>query len=138
MKSNKHFFLAVISFLLIISGSYGVNFKFRFLDSAAVAQSVNDRTAEADRLIEQGNKQFEASQFQQALQSWEQSLAIYREIGNRKGVAVSLVFLGLAYDKVGDYRKAINLHQQSLKIAKEIGNRKIIAASLGFSRSCLP
>ena len=116
MKWKKYFILAVITLSLIICGSYGVNLKLKFLNSTAVAQSVSDRKAEADRLFEQGKKQAERSQFQQALQSWEQSLAIYREIGNRRGIAVSLGNLGLVYNSLEDYRKAIDYHQQSLVI----------------------
>ena len=130
MKFKKHFLLTVISFLLITCGSFGVILKPALFNSTAVAQSVSDRKAEADRLVEQGIKQYRASQLKQALQFWEQSLAIYREIGNREGIAGSLNNLGNAYDNLGDYRKAIDYHQQSLEIAKQICNRRGIANSL--------
>ena len=96
MKLKKYALLALITVLLTISESWGVNFKFTLLNSTAVAQTVNNRKAEADRLFEQGNKQYRISQFQQALQSWQQSLAIYREIGDRSGIANSLINLGIA------------------------------------------
>ncbi len=130
MKRYKYFLLALITFSLSVCEFCAVNFKFTFLGLTAVAQSVSDRKAEADRLFEQGKKQFEASQFQQALQSWEQSLAIYLEIGNRQGIAASLNNLGNAYYRLGDYRKAINYHQKALEIEKQIGNREGIATSL--------
>ena len=116
MKRYKYFLLALITFSLTIFEFRAVNFKFAFLGSTAVAQTVNDRNAEADRLFEQGNKQYDTNQYKQALQFWEQSLAIYREISNQQGIANSLNNMGNAYRNLGDYRKAINYHQQSLVI----------------------
>jgi len=131
MGFQKYILLALITALLTIGESCGVNFQLRFLDSAAVAQTTNNRKTEAYRLFEQGNKQFYTSQFKQALQSWKQSLAIYKEIGNRQGVANSLGSLGNAYYSLGDYKKAIDYLEQSLAISKEIGNRQGVANSLG-------
>ncbi len=131
MAYQKYILLALITASLTISESCGVNFQLRLLGSTAVAQTRNSRKAEADRLLDQGSKQFNTSKFQQALLSWKQSLAIYREIGNRKGIAKSLNNLGIAYRNLGDYPKAIDYLQQSLAIEKEMGNRKGVAASLG-------
>ncbi|MDJ0694235.1 CHAT domain-containing tetratricopeptide repeat protein [Mastigocoleus sp. MO_188.B34] len=127
---NKYFLLALITASLSISESWGVNLKLKFLDSTAVAQTVNDRKAEANRLLKQGWKQFNISQFKQALKSWEDSLAIYREIGNRKGIANSLMNLGTVHSDLGKYHKAIQYHQQSLAISKRIRNRLGEAQSL--------
>ncbi len=130
MGCQKYILLALITLSLTISESCGVNSQVGLLDSTAVAQTTNNRKAEADRLREQGLKQFESNQLQKALQSWQQSLAIYREIKNRQGEAASLGLLGVVYHKLGNYRKAIDYYQQSLAIKKEIGNRQGIAASL--------
>ena len=130
MRTEKYILLAFITVSLTISESCGVNFQLELLDATAVAQTNNQREDEADRLVEQGIKQFNASQFNQALQSWTQSLVIYRQIGNRRGVTASLGNMGLAYHGLGDYKKAINYHLQSLAMSKEIGNRRGVAASL--------
>ncbi|WP_445247560.1 tetratricopeptide repeat protein, partial [Microcoleus sp. OTE_8_concoct_300] len=89
--------------------------------------------SEADRLFYQGNRQYEISQFREALPSWEQGLTIYQKIGNRQGKAESLGNLGLAYQSLGQYHRAIEFHQQSLEISREIGfgYRVGEAASLG-------
>ena len=113
MKLKKYAFFTLITLSLTIPESWGVNFKFTLLNSTAVAQTVNNRKAEADRLFEQGIKQLNISQFKEALQSWQQSLAIYREIGDRQGIANCLNNFGLAYYSLGDYRKAIDFFQQS-------------------------
>ncbi|NEO86800.1 MAG: CHAT domain-containing protein [Spirulina sp. SIO3F2] len=86
--------------------------------------------SEANRLFEQGSQQYQTSQFNAALQSWEQALALYRAAGNRQGEAASLGNLGLAYLSLGQYQQAIALQEQSLTIAREIGNRQDEAKSL--------
>jgi CHAT domain-containing protein len=96
-----------------------------------VAQEVNSRKVEADRLLQQGIQQAQVSQFEAAFQSWQQALTIYREIKDRLGEGQSLGNLGIAYDALGDYAKAIAYHEQSLAIAREIKNRQGEGASLG-------
>ena len=94
------------------------------------AQTNQDRKAEADRLFKQGDKQSQTSQFQAALQSWQQALIIYQQIKDRKGEVDSLNGLGNAYRNLGQYQKAIDFHQQSLEIARQIGDRNGEARSL--------
>jgi CHAT domain-containing protein/uncharacterized protein HemY len=80
--------------------------------------------AEADRLLQQGNQQFQISQFQAALLSWQQALIIYREIKDRQGEGRALGNLGLAYLNLDDYAKAIEYAQQRLAIARELKDRQ--------------
>ena len=127
MGWKKYFLLALIILSLTIFKSCSVNFQLKLSGSTAVAQTVNDQEAEAERLFEQGKKQFRSSQFDEALKSWKDSLTIFRQIGNRKGVANSLNNLGIDYRRLGSYPKAIDYHQQSLEIKKEIGKRQGIA-----------
>jgi CHAT domain-containing protein len=94
-----------------------------------VAQA--DRKAEADRLLQQGIKQYQISQVEAALQSWEQALMIYSAIKNRLGEGTSLGNLGIAYYSLGKYDKAIEFQLQSLAIAKEIKDRLSEGQSLG-------
>ncbi|MGV0026228.1 hypothetical protein [Phormidesmis priestleyi] len=62
-----------------------------------LAQTTTDRKAEADRLLDQGVQQYRTSQYEAALQSWEQALAIYRIIQDRNGEATALNNLGEAH-----------------------------------------
>ncbi|HYX16659.1 MAG TPA: CHAT domain-containing protein [Nostoc sp.] len=87
------------------------------------AQTSQDKTAEADRLLQQGKQQFDISQYKAAIQSWQQALAIYRELKNRLGESNSLIGLGNAYSSLGQYAKAIEFYQQSLSIQRDIGDR---------------
>ncbi len=105
----------------------------------AVAQAVDQRKVEADalraseaeRLLQQGIKLFKVSQFTAALQSWQQSLKLYREIKDRRGEGAALGNLGLAYRSLGNYAKAIEFHEQHLTIAREIKDRRGEGNSLG-------
>ncbi|MEG4544515.1 CHAT domain-containing protein [Microcoleus sp. Aus8_D2] len=97
----------------------------------AIAQTTNARQAEGDRLMQQGNQQYRASQFQAALNSWQQALQIYRALKNRLGEGTALGTLGGAYRSLGDYTKAIEYSQQSLAIARSIKNREGEGTALG-------
>ena len=90
----------------------------------AVAQTTDARKAEADRLLQQGNQQYETSQFQAALNPWQQALQIYRAIKDRYGEGQALSSLGAAYGYLGNYAKEIEYQQQSLAIAREIKDRQ--------------
>jgi len=99
------------------------------LSPPAAAQT--DPNAAADRLLQQGIAQFQRSQFRAALQSWQQSLKLYRQHGDQQGKVASLGNLGIAYRNLGDYRKAIEVYQQILPIFRKIGDRQGEAFSLG-------
>jgi tetratricopeptide (TPR) repeat protein len=96
------------------------NPKSKIPNSQALAQTLDARKLEAERLFQQGNQQYQTSQFEAALQSWQQALIIYREIKDREGEGDALGNLGLAYDALGDYAKAVEYQQQCLAIAREI------------------
>ncbi|MFB2877786.1 tetratricopeptide repeat protein [Floridanema aerugineum] len=99
------------------------NPKSKIQNFQVFAQIPDARKMEADLLFRQGNQQFQISQVEEALQFWQQALAIYREIKNRQGEAASLGNLGIAYDSLGDYTKAIVYYQQCLIITQEIEDR---------------
>ena len=82
-----------------------------------MAQTVEEKKKEADRPLQQGIQQYQVSQFEAALQSWQQSLKLYRELKDRLGEGAALWNLGVAYDSLGNYPKAIDYHEQRLAIA---------------------
>jgi CHAT domain-containing protein/tetratricopeptide (TPR) repeat protein len=84
---------------------------------------INSRQAEADRLFNQGLQQFNTSQYQGALESWQAALAIYREIGNREREGDTLNALGVLFSITGQPQTTINFYQQALAIAREIGDQ---------------
>ena len=124
----------LFSLLAALSGG-----DFLFIPSAiakipppqVLAQNPAGRKAEADRLFNQGLEQFQTSQFQAALQSWQQALIVYREIKDRQSEGKALGNLGIAYLSLGDYAKAIEYAQQILAIAREIKDRQSEGKALG-------
>ncbi len=134
MRYRRIGLTAFVNFLAtILSVDLGLPVFNRYFshNSQVLAQSSNARKAEADRLNEQGIQQFQTSQFEAALQSWQQASTIYREIKDRQGEGSSLGNLGSAYCSLGDYAKAIEYYQQSLVIAREIKDRHGEGQSLG-------
>jgi CHAT domain-containing protein/tetratricopeptide (TPR) repeat protein len=87
-----------------------------------VAQAIQARKTEADQLYQQGRQQQQSHQYQAAIQSYKQALAIYRAIRDRLGESAALGYLGLTYEDLGDYAQSIHYAQQALAISREIKN----------------
>ncbi len=85
-------------------------------NSQVIAQTSNPPKAKADKFFERGNKQFETSQFPDALLSFQQALNIYRAIGDSSHAAETLNQLGAVYTKLSQYQKA----QETLQLALNI------------------
>ncbi len=122
---------AFVCLLVVFSNSWVPNLSMVFTASQVLAQTVNQRKAEAERFFQQGIQQYDTSQFTAAIQSWQQALIIYREIKDRKGEGSALNNLGFAYYDLGNYPKAIEYYQQWLAIAREIKDRKGEGFALG-------
>jgi CHAT domain-containing protein len=125
---NRSVFVGVLSGIiwssavnLIISSS---------LTTEVLAQTVNPRKAEADKLFQEGEKLYNSSQYSPALKSWEEALKIYTEIRDRAGETNSLNGIGRVYDSLGEYQKALEYHQKSLTIQQEIRDRAGVSKSL--------
>ncbi|MEO1133227.1 MAG: tetratricopeptide repeat protein [Cyanobacteria bacterium J06639_1] len=102
-------------------------------ETTIVAQLANprDNKARADFLLQSGIRQYQVSQFREALFSWERALQIYQNIGDRRSEATVLGNLGLVYRILEDPQQAIESHQQALDIARDIGDRQVEAINLG-------
>ena len=101
------------------------------MSESTQAQTTQSRQAEGDLLFNQGNQQFQLSQFDAAFQSWQQALTIYREIQSRPREQAALGNLGLAYLSLGKYEKAIEYQLQSAELAKAMGDRQGQANAFG-------
>jgi CHAT domain-containing protein/Flp pilus assembly protein TadD len=99
--------------------------------SQVLAQTPDARKAEAYRLNQQGIEQAQMSQFEAALQSFQQALTIYREIKDHKGEGWALGNLGYAYNSLGNYAQAIDYLKQTLAIARELHDRRGEGKTLG-------
>jgi len=104
--------ISILAALTVGEFRFIPNSQFKIINSQALAQTQAQRKAEANRLLKQGIQQYQISQFQAALQSWQEALIIYREIKDRQGEGWVLGNLGIAYRNLGDYAKAIEYAQQ--------------------------
>jgi tetratricopeptide (TPR) repeat protein len=62
-------------------------------------------------------------QYDEALDCYNQSLAIKRELSDRDGAATTLHQIGTAYQETYRYDEALDYYNQSLEIKQELGNR---------------
>jgi CHAT domain-containing protein len=97
----------------------------------AVAQITDAHKTEADRFLNQGFQQYQTSQFEAAITSWQQALQMYRAIKNRRSEGSALGNLGAAYYSLGNSTKTIEYSQQSLAIARELKDRRSQGSALG-------
>ncbi|WP_223805544.1 CHAT domain-containing protein [Pseudanabaena sp. UWO310] len=131
-KSSKlaHFLLLPFS-LCLVGGVVQV-----VVSEVVLAQTTQDRKAEADRLIKQGVQLYQTSLYQESIKAFESALGIYRDVKDLKGEATSLLGLGSVNRSLGQYQKAIDFYQRSLAIFKQIGDRNGEAKSfnnLGYT-----
>ncbi|GAB1542850.1 hypothetical protein NUACC21_55240 [Scytonema sp. NUACC21] len=125
MKWKQYFLLALITLLLTISGSFGQHFLRNTLQSAAIAQAIEDACSP-----KQGINFYSLGQYRQAVNCYQQILDFYKKSNNRKGEADTLTHLGDSYRNLGEYSQAIDCFQQSLAINREIKNPEIEANAL--------
>ena len=100
----------------------------------ALAQETanQDQQAEADRLFEQGIRQYGVEQFREALQSWQAALEIYRATGDRAREAATLNNIGYVNQLLENYPAALDFYEQRLIIIRELGNREGEAEALNI------
>jgi tetratricopeptide (TPR) repeat protein len=90
-----------------------------------------DREGEGHVLTDLGVIYARQGKAQQAIESYEQALAISREIGDRHGERLNLGNLGNAYASQGKAQQAIESYEQALAISREIGDRHRERLNLG-------
>ena len=84
-----------LSLLATASVPIALDIPVLFFTPQVLAQTQEDRKAEADRLREQGNQQLESNEFAAALQSFQQALAIYRELSHTRGLLRTTSLIGI-------------------------------------------
>ncbi|OKH39482.1 hypothetical protein NIES2119_07060 [[Phormidium ambiguum] IAM M-71] len=126
MRLTKLGIFTVVAVLTVIAVS-SVNFYSlrNLLVPKVLAQTNTEKDTQAFQLFYQGLQRSKVDRFQEALQFWEQSLAIYQEIGNREREGTLLVLLSYTYAKLGDDRKALDSAQKGLAIARELKDARL-------------
>lgn len=118
MKPKSFYLTALIALFATVSTPVLANFPI-LPTQQVLAQTTEARKAEADRLLQQGVQQYEAGNYEAALQPLQQALKIYREIGDRSAEAQSLVNLGLVYSSLNQYSKAQEFFSQAFTLISQ-------------------
>ena len=99
----------------------------------ATAQTVEDRQAEAERLLQDGTEQLQNGRPDDAINLLERALEIYREIGNITGELSSLGNLSFAYFQASKYSYARDYMEQVVSLAREIGDERLASTLLNLA-----
>jgi tetratricopeptide (TPR) repeat protein len=99
-------------------------------DYRELGDSTHERRVQSDILLKLGLMYGDLSEWREANQAFQESLAIARELGNRTRIAGLIHNLGILAQNTGDYEEARRLYEQSLEIARELDNRFGMAISL--------
>ncbi len=98
--------------------------------SGSAPESNRNASSQINILNELGAAYYSLSEYNRAIEFYQQALEISRKITDRTGEANSLMGLGNAYCSLGQYQQAIQFYQQQLDICGEIGDRNGEANSL--------
>ncbi len=99
-----HKFRFIIVALLGFSLSLSIRVAWGLSPDGSSSVSLNAQGV--TELLTQGKSRYEAGQFSEAVQFWEQAAIAFSEQGNLLGQAQALSFLSLAYQSLGEYPKA--------------------------------
>ena len=132
LNSSKFLLLLATPLILVSPTTLAAEVISPIANPPVLTQTTEERQVEADLLFLRGIGQFNMSQFQVAILSWEQALIIYQEIADVAGEASSLNNLGNAYRSLGQYESALDFYEQSLAITREISDVAGEAFSLTF------
>jgi tetratricopeptide (TPR) repeat protein len=94
-----------------------------------LARSIDDKMGVADLNNLLGIYYWVKGDYLQAINHYNESLALNNEIKNYRGTAKSLVNLGMVYSQLGDNAKAIDFFLNGLKVAESNDYKFIIATA---------
>jgi tetratricopeptide (TPR) repeat protein len=103
------------------------------IDTNVIGDSNNaipNQRLQATQLFKQGVDQYRSHQYQDALNTYQQVLKMYREVGDEAGESRTLHNLGIISFYLKEPAQAIELLQQSLSIREKINDRVGTARSL--------
>jgi CHAT domain-containing protein/Tfp pilus assembly protein PilF len=88
------------------------------------------RRGEANTLTGLGVISDNLGRYPQALEYYEDALALQRTIQDRRGVGQTLNNIGAVYDNLGQYEAALGFYQDALVIRQDIGDRAGVGQTL--------
>ena len=96
-----------------------------FCFTNAVSQDYKAEKAEIERLINQTVSEFNASQYDKALESSKQALINSFAINDNSYIAQSYNTIGVIYNECSDAEKAIGFYEKALTYAKKANKDKL-------------
>ena len=98
----------------------------------AIAQTIDTRKTEADRLSKQGRQLFDAGRVKEAIAAFEAALKLYQSVGDRAEEGAVLGILGYAYHSLEQFAKALAFHKQAAEVFRQTGDRKAEGIALTY------
>lgn len=126
-------YLAAVTISLSPVGSLGTTSALaQTTPNPANNQETTDLKTKADQLFQTGLQQFRTGQFDTALETYKQVLALRRELDDKAGIAQTLNNMGDVYSDRGQYSQALDVLQQALALRRELRDRAGIAQTLNL------
>ena len=88
------------------------------------AQAANERRTEGTLINNIGLVYDDLGRKEEALDHYQQALAIRREVGDRGGEGTTFNNIGSVYNSLGRKQEALDHYQQALAIYREVGDRR--------------
>ncbi|MGH2414314.1 MAG: tetratricopeptide repeat protein, partial [Microcystaceae cyanobacterium] len=86
----------------------------------SVSSPIAQERQPADKLVQQGQKLYEAGQFEEAIAIWQQAAAAFVAQGDKLNQAMALSNLALTFEQRGQWNQANQRLADSLKILKAL------------------
>jgi len=102
----------------------------RLMVQPSWGQSQNSEVEEIKRFIQEARQQQQAGKHLQAIETWQQVLAIARQFKNRTNEALALNEIGFNYNRISQPQEALKYYNQALPIMRSVGDRSGEATTL--------
>jgi tetratricopeptide (TPR) repeat protein len=105
-------------------------FNFPLATIAQAHTTTAESQREANKLFQLGSTQFKKSQFQPALVTFQNALAIWKQLHNLGGQGDTLLKIGQVYEILGQYTQALDSYRQAAEAFSKIGEKENQAGAL--------
>jgi CHAT domain-containing protein len=130
-KFRHHNIKRFLNILLLSAIFFGAGLLPPTFAHITAGNSIVQSLPDAQNLVEQGKKFYEAEQFNDAVTTWQQAVTVFKTNGNQLRQAMTLGNLSLAYQQLGQWtqaestiRKAIALLHTQINLLETAQNTK--------------
>ncbi|MEG4276728.1 tetratricopeptide repeat protein [Microcoleus sp. MON1_C1] len=127
MLSRDFYFKVLTVSLSFLLNEQALNFrqpqKLLGTAFAAPVSTLPNHQIEVALLFQRGIQKFHNNQYKEALEIYQQVLAIRQEFGDRKGIAETSRSIGEVYTSLGQYSLALQFFEQSVAICQELADK---------------